>query len=243
MTEPKSPPVAVVLAAGLGSRLRAVHAAPKGFVSIDGVPIIARSVAALRRAGVEEFVFVVGWRASNYVEWMATLGDGVRHVVNDEYATTGSLRSLLLGAAAVPQRDLVVVESDLLYDPRATELLLEAPSPDTLLMSGFTQSGDEVWVYGDDARLARLSKTAWEDRAPLGELVGLTRLSASTVDAMAAAAVSLPASAHYEDGINVVAGERPITLLHAPDLVWCEIDDEHHLDRARRLIWPRIVSS
>ncbi len=236
-------PVAVVLAAGLGSRLRNVHAAPKGFVEIDGVPIIERSVAALRGAGIEELVFVVGWRASHYVEWLATAGDGVRHVMNEEYATTGSLRSLLLGAAEVVNRDIVVVESDLLYDPGAASLLLSAPSTDTLLTSGFTQSGDEVWVYGDDERLAHLSKTPWQDRAPRGELVGLTRLSARTIAEMHDAAASLPATAHYEDGLNAVAAERPITLLHAPDLVWCEIDDEHHLDRARRLIWPRIRSS
>ena len=62
--------VAVVLAAGLGSRLHGVQAdRPKGFVEVGGRPIIAHSVAALRRAGVTEFVFVVGWKKAAYETW------------------------------------------------------------------------------------------------------------------------------------------------------------------------------
>ena len=236
-------PVAVILAAGLGSRLQSVHsAAPKGFIEIDGLPIIERSMDALRAAGIREFVIVVGWMSSHYREWGAR-NSAIRFVENVDYATTGSLRSLKMGCAAVPGRDVMVVESDLLYEPRAATALMTAPSADTLLTSGFTQSGDEVWVYGANGRLEHLSKSSWQDRPALGELVGLTRLSAPTTAKVIDAAGKLPASAHYEDGLNAVAASRKIALLHLPDLVWCEIDDEKHLERARTLIWPRIQGS
>ena len=236
-----SAPIAVVLAAGLGSRLQSVHsAAPKGFVEIDGAPIIERSLNALRAAGVHEFVIVVGWLGDHYREWAA--GDGsIACVDNADYAITGSLQSLMIGCATVPGRDVVVVESDLLYDPRAAAALLSAPSADTLLMSGLTQSGDEVWVYGANERLERLSKGSWNGRDALGELVGLTRLSSATIAAVARATAELPPSAHYEDGLNAVAASRDIALLHMPNLAWCEIDDEQHLSRARTLVWPQIL--
>jgi 2-aminoethylphosphonate-pyruvate transaminase len=236
-------PVAVVLAAGLGSRLQSVHAtAPQGFVEIDGVPIIQRSVDALRAAGIREFVIVVGWMANHYREWAAN-DSAITCVENADYATTGSLQSLMIGCSAVPGRDVLVVESDLLYDPSAAAALLSAPSADTLLASGFTSSGDEVWVYGADSRLEHLSKTAWNERVAIGELVGLTRLSTATIAELAAAARELPPSAHYEDGLNAVAGKRIISLLHLNNLAWCEIDDEQHLTRARTLVWPRIPRS
>lgn len=237
-------PVAVVLAAGLGSRLQSVHAdAPKGFVEIGGAPIIQRSVDALHRAGIREFVIVVGWMANHYRRWAAAQPSPIVCVDNTEYATTGSLRSLLIGCAGVQGRDVVIVESDLLYEPRAASMLLAAPSPDSLLASGFTKSGDEVWVFGSDHRLEQLSKQPWRDRTPMGELVGLTRLSADTVSALSHAARELPASAHYEDGLNAVAARQNIALLHVPDLAWCEIDDEHHLQRARTVVWPRLTHS
>jgi choline kinase len=234
----------MVLAAGLGSRLRAVHnARPKGFVEVGGMPIIARSVAALQRAGITEFVFVVGWQAEVYRQWCAVACPGARCVENHDYATTGSLASLLLGAAIVPDRNLLVVESDLLYEPRAPQLLMAAPADDTVLISGFTRSGDEVWAYeSSPRRLAHLSKQRDPARAPAGELVGLTRMSAALVAGLQRAALALPASAHYEDGLNALADQRPIDLLPVPDLVWGEIDDPAHLERARHDLWPRIAA-
>lgn len=237
--------VAVVLAAGLGSRLREVHhERPKGFVEIGGEPIIARSVRALQRAGLREFVFVVGWHAEIYRAWCAARCPGARCVDNADYACTGSLRSLLLGAAAVPGREVVVVESDLLYEQRAPELLVSAPDADTILLSGFTGSGDEVWAYERAPRLlARLTKQRAAGPAPVGELVGLSRVSAGLLADLSVAAQSLPPLAHYEDGFTALAGGRPIALLPVPDLAWCEIDDPVHLARARDRVWPRVVAA
>lgn len=232
----------------MGERLRAVHAErPKGFVEVDGRPIIARSVEALRRAGIIDFIFVVGWRGGVYRDWCASVCPDAACVENPDYASTGSLRSLLLGCAAVRGRDVLVVESDLLYEQRAPALLLNAACADTVLISDFTQSGDEVWAYGsgteDALRLDHLGKRRLDGREPAGELVGLSRFSVSLVDAMDVAARLLPASAHYEDGLNAVCGARPIALLRESGLAWCEIDDAAHLERARTKIWPRIQAS
>lgn len=238
--------VAIVLAAGLGARLRAAQSdRPKGLTEIGGQPLIAHSVAALRRAGISDFVFVVGWKQEAYATWCAHACPRARLVENPEYATTGSLRSLLLGAAAVPGRDILVVESDLLYERRAPELLLASRATDVLLISDFTQSRDEVWVYGTEgaARLAKLTKTRCGDREPAGELVGLSRLSAVIVRRLTAAAAGMSPAAHYEDGLNAVCAEHPIALLRADGLAWCEIDDAMHLARARNEIWPRIVAA
>jgi 2-aminoethylphosphonate-pyruvate transaminase len=235
-------PVAVILAAGLGSRLQSVHAGrPKGFVAVGGEPIIARSIAALRRAGIREFVFVVGWQADVYRAWLAESCRDARCVENPDYASTGSLRSLLLGAAAVPGRDVLIVESDLLYEPRAVELLLAAPARDTVLLSSFTGSGDEVWAYArPSGHLDRLTKLRADGPAPAGELVGLSRVSSALLDQLAATGATLSATAHYEDALTAVSAEHPIELLRVDDLVWCEIDDPNHLERARSLVWPRI---
>lgn len=77
---------------------------PKGFVEIADEAIIARSVAALRRAGIRRFVFVVGWRKEFYLEWCARFCPVAVCVENVDYASTGSLRSLLLGAMPAEAR-------------------------------------------------------------------------------------------------------------------------------------------
>lgn len=234
---------AVILAAGSGSRLRVVHGdQPKGLVEVGGTAIIARSLGLLLTAGVTDLVLVAGWQADSYRAFLARHFPTVRLALNLDFATTGSLASLVIGAR-VTTGDVLIVESDLLYESRALAALLAAPERDTLLASGPTGSGDEVWTYGRDRRLARLDKQRWSGAPHLGELVGLTRLSRPVVDALLAAATALPASADYEDGLNAVCAVHPVTVLTLPDLAWCEIDDPTHLARARELVWPRLATA
>lgn len=232
-----SPVCAVILAAGLGSRLQADR--PKGMIEIGGDPILGRSLTLLRAAGVTEIRLVAGWREEVYRTYLAENFPAVQVSVNPAYARTGSLASLLIGARATTG-DVVVVESDLLYEKRALTRLIAAPWRDTLLASGFTGSGDEVWVHAAGGRLAHLSKQPWPGAPRSGELVGLTRLSRPALDRLVALAPTLPADAHYEDGINAICGEHPVNVCLVDDLQWCEIDTPEHLRRARDQVWPRI---
>jgi len=235
-----SAPTAIILAAGLGSRLQADR--PKGLVEVGPGPVLGRSLTLLAAAGVAEIVLVGGWKQEVYREYLQRNFPAVRMVSNPDFATTGSLASLVIGLRATAG-DVLVVESDLLYERRALAAVLAAPGAEVLLASGYTASGDEVWVYARDGRLAHLAKTAWTGAPRVGELVGLTRLSRPAADGLIAAAATLPAAAHYEDGLNLLCAARPVSVCLVPDLQWCEIDTADHLRRAREQVWPRIVDS
>ena len=172
-----TPRLAVILAAGRGVRLGAAgRRVPKGFIQIDGVTLIERSIGALRAAGIERVTIVTGHLPEHYVDLAGRLGASVTLVHNPEYASSGSLVSLTsVGAVNEPY---LLVESDLLYERRAPRLLMESPHPDLLLASGPTGSGDEVYVGAEAGRLVDLTKRLRELRgAHVGELVGLTRVS------------------------------------------------------------------
>lgn len=238
-----SPSHAIVLAAGLGSRLQAVHAGrPKGLVEIGGVSLLARSLRQLATVGVREVVVVTGWQAPALQPLAEVTGLRVTFAHNERFATTGSLASLALGAALV-RSDAWVLESDLLYEASALRTLADTAEADVVLTSGPTESGDEVWVYARrDGTLEHMSKTPLPGRTPAGELVGVSRCSRALLDRLVGAAAQLPALAHYEDGLNLAANERPIHLAHREDLVWCEIDDPRQLARARDIVWPRLAA-
>jgi len=55
---------AVIVAAGLGSRLGAADELPKPLRPVVGVPLIARVMACAARAGIRRFVVVIGHRAA-----------------------------------------------------------------------------------------------------------------------------------------------------------------------------------
>jgi choline kinase len=234
---------AIVLAAGMGTRLWPVHSAPKGLIEIDEQPIIGRSLDLLSRAGVRDILLVVGWRADLYESFLCARFPHVRTVTNEAYETTGSLRSL---ACAVPYvaNDAIIVEADLVYEALAVSALLEDANDDVVLLSGATQSGDEVWVYADPrGYLATMVKDKLHHAEPAGELVGLIRVSNGLLQRIAQSTDQLPPTSRYEDGFNAVCRDHRIALHRVEPLAWCEVDTPEHLARARQIVWPRIVAA
>lgn len=210
--------MACVLAAGRGVRLSSPEL-PKGFLDLGFGPIIVRSLALLRAAGVEQIVIVTGFAAHHYEAL-----EGVVCVHNPRFLETGTLASLAC-ARPLLRGPVLLVESDLVYEPRALEPLVNNPH-DQVLVSGPTQAGDEVWVEAPHGELVAMSKEASRLRSVLGEFVGLSRLSADLL------AVLPPDGSYDEDGLSGRAG---IAATLIPDLVWGEIDDARHLERVRQL--------
>ena len=163
---------------------------------------------------------------------------------NPRYAELGSMYSLACARDRIAA-DFLLLESDLIYERRALETLLEHPGPDAVLLSGFTQAGDEVFVETRAGMLVNMSK----DRSRLGsevhgELVGISKISSALYERMLAIADEAFARDlrfDYEtDCLVAAAASRPIPCPLLADLVWGEIDYEQHLERAFR-IHPLLV--
>ncbi len=237
------PRTAVILAAGMGTRLQGVFSEkPKGFVEIGGESLIARSLRLLFERGVERVVIVAGHLGGEYVK-LAADDPRIRVVSNDAFATTGSMASLAIGSAEV-DGDFLVLESDLFYEERALDALLECPARDALLVSGPTGATDEVYVDAKDGRLRGLSKHPSELDCVVGELVGLLRCSEALGVALRAAFERFETReghgqmAYETDALVEVAAHMPVSICLVPDLLWGEVDYEHHYLRVRDEIFP-----
>lgn len=234
---------AVILAAGRGVRLAAMgEQMPKGFIRLGAKPIIEESIERLRHAGVQRIVIVTGHLEQHYRDLAARLGK-IELVHNPKFAESGSMYSLYLARGALQGESFLLLESDLTYEARALAAVAAHPAHNLLLVSGPTTSGDEVYVEARGGKLANLSKQRSEIGEVFGELVGITRVSPPLFDAMnAAAEARFRESLRMEYEHALVAGSRahPVECLLVPDLVWAEIDDAQHLERARRL-YPRIA--
>lgn len=239
---------AVIVAAGLGSRLKdRTTMQPKGFLEVEGAALVERSIARLRAAGFERLVIGTGYLAEHY-DALAERYRGIFQIEtlrSDRYPTTGSMYTLYC-LRSILDEDFVLLESDLLYEQRALSSLIADPRPDVVLISGFTDSRDEVWIEADaDSNLVDLSKDRTKLGAIAGELVGISKISAATYRAMCdvmAEALETTPKLDYEGCLVRVsrATGKVIPVLKIDDLAWCEIDDEGHLDRALTKILPAI---
>ena len=234
---------AVILAAGQGIRLRSiVDDRPKGLIEIAGEALVARSVRLLRQSGVREITVVAGYRAEQYAAFCAHDG-GLRLATNSDYASTGSMASLAVALDGGGATDILLIESDIIYEPRALTTILAASGDAATLVSGPTGAGDEVWVHAVDGRLQAMSKRRCDLPETVGEFVGITRLSVAAAHAMGDEFRRFVA-AHghgrmdYETGALVaVAARRPIAVVVVPTLRWGEIDDESQYTRVSAMQW------
>jgi 2-aminoethylphosphonate-pyruvate transaminase len=238
---------AIILAAGMGIRLRSIiDDRPKGLIEIGGETLVGRSVRLLRAAGISQITIVVGHAAQQYEKFARGQPD-IRLVANEQFASTGSMASLAVGLRAVP-RDVLVVESDLLFEPRALGAILCASAADGTVVSGPTGAGDEVWVCAPEGRLQALSKNTQDLAAVTGEFVGLTRLSGRARQAMLQGFHEFVkthghARMEYETGaLAAIARSVPVAAHLISDLSWGEIDDEYQFERVTTRIWPALCA-
>lgn len=243
---------AIILAAGMATRLRpTTDLMPKGLLEVGGKSLLARSIDLLGKAGVSEVLVVTGHHAGK-IE--AALGaqrgsTTVRYVYNPNYAETGSMISLLTGAAEM-SGPILLLESDLLYHP-AFLALATAASDDVLLAADLSGSGDEVYLAVDDNGYLRfLGKNppdSWRARS-VGELAGISRISAELLSKFCERADrelrNGRGNRHYEDLLFEIAMDGwPIRVALCGDVPWTEVDTAKDLRRAENIVWPRLLRS
>lgn len=248
-TRAASAPHAILLAAGMGSRLDPeLDGKAKPMLEVGGRSLLVRALHRLDEVGVGGLTVAVGHRASSIVEALGRIRPEARVVVNPDPAGTGSMRSLALaGRAALAEAsfaEALVLEADVIFEARALPALLGAPPADaTILVSGPTGAGDEVWVCGHEGRVSEIAKRPASDAPRLGELVGLTRLTRGMLEAMIAAHETAGDDAVREDYEARISRMAPTHAVHAhrvEDLVWGEIDDAGHLRRVLERVLPAL---
>ncbi|MEO9803025.1 MAG: phosphocholine cytidylyltransferase family protein [Reichenbachiella sp.] len=230
---------AVILAAGRGTRLGdRTKEMPKGFLEVGGETLIERSFRLLKENGIENIVIGVGHKGTTYEDIQDQYDLTIFY--NDEYSTTESMYTLVCAAPHV-DGDFLLLESDLLYDVSALETILNSNEPNVILGSGFTDSGDEVYLHAfENGDFRYLSQDGNDKINSYAELVGICKLSQDFYQKM----IALPSikEMKYEYGFNVLSPTEPIHVEKQSNLVWCEIDDEDHLNRALTLVLPKLSS-
>ncbi len=241
---------AVILAAGMGIRLRPMtESLPKGLIEVNGKTLLERSLENLKENGIKEVIIVTGFYAGSIRDKFGHNYQGLqlKYVHSTEYESTGSMYSLSLLQGLVDD-DIVVLESDLLYDKKAIQTILESPYPNVILVADLLNSGDDVYICADENnKLINLGKNISEEekQKACGALVGITKYSKEYLPILFAQAEQDYAQNekqyHYEECVfSTTKLGHVVHTQFCNDLNWIEIDNEDDLKRAKEEIYPKI---
>ena len=235
---------AVVLAAGRGTRLRAVTGdRPKCLARVGDRTLLERQTQSLKRSGIEQIAVVTGYLAA---EVRRACDPDVEIVVNTRYESTNSLYSLWLA------RDLlidgfVVLNCDVLFHDQLLLDLLTARDEDALLMAaprGQVYSDEEMKIRVRAGCVADIAKTLAPEETD-GENVGIAKFGAAgaalLVEELSRALVDGGQRDWLPRAFAAFARRRPLHVVETRGFPWTEIDSPEDYWRACADVLPAIV--
>ncbi|HEY77511.1 MAG TPA: NTP transferase domain-containing protein [Dehalococcoidia bacterium] len=158
---------AVVLAAGEGKRMRPLTATrPKEMLPIANKPILEHLLAEFKKAGVAEFVFVVGYHDETVRDYF---GDGRKWAVGIEYVTQqephGTAHAVQMVGERIDENFLLVNGDIIVTAPDIDKLLSKKPPALCLIEAEDAKETGAVRVKGK--RVTMIMEKAETPPSPL----------------------------------------------------------------------------
>src|SRR5690606_4320311 len=111
---------AVILAEGIGSRLRPITLTkPKCLVRAAGRPILDYQIQAYIAAGIKKIIIVAGYQSRAVHDYCKHIKDAeITIIENPDYETTNNMYSLYLAKEYVENQAFVLSNGDVAFDPQ-----------------------------------------------------------------------------------------------------------------------------
>lgn len=231
---------AVILGAGMGTRFGPyTELLPKGFVKVAGKSMIERSLDILLSCGIQKILIGTGYRSETY-EGLTDVYPQIECCYSSRYAETNSMYTLYNMCEMIGGDDFLLLESDLIFERRAIEVLQECPHKDVMLITPVTKFQDQYYVEYDRNHYLYACSVNPEEVNACGELVGIHKLSGMFYRKMCADYACIvdeqPKLGYEYELLRMSRSVSPVYVLKADGLKWYEIDDKDDLAYAEKNI-------
>ena len=237
---------AIILAAGTASRLRplTLHT-PKCLLKVGERTLLGRSMDALIKAGIREFCIVTGYLHEQIEDFVSqTYGESIDvcFIHNKDYETTNNIYSLWLARPKADGQEVLLLDSDLLYDGQIVERVL-ADSHDNVLTLIRHELGEEEMkvVMNEDGAITEISKTC-DPALAAGESLGIERMGKAYTTALYKELDIMMNQEHLENKfyelafLRLIAKGFTFSVLDVTELFSCELDTIEDFENAKQRI-------
>lgn len=237
---------AIILAAGTASRLRPLTSnTPKCLLKVGQRTLLGRSMDALIAAGIHEFVIVTGYLHEQIETFVRqTYGESIRvsFIHNKDFETTNNIYSLWLARPEADGEEVLLLDSDLLYDGEIVKRILQDSHDNVLTLIRHELGEEEMKVVMDsDGSITEISKTCSPALAA-GESLGIERMGKAYTTALYKELDVMMNREHLENKFYELAFQRLIaegqtfSVLDVTDLFSCELDTVEDFENAKERI-------
>lgn len=144
---------AIILAAGMGRRLGEMTSSnTKCMIKVNGVKLIDRMLLQLARIKLSRIVLVIGYKGKELKDYVLENYPHlpIEFIENDIYDKTNNIYSLWLAKGKMAKEDTLLLESDLIFEDKVLEVVLNSNYKDCALVSKYQTWMDGTMVRIDD---------------------------------------------------------------------------------------------
>lgn len=239
----------LILAAGMGKRLKNLTAdKAKCMVKVNGVTLIERALRILDKKSLTRIIVVVGYEGDNLKEHILSLSlkTPVEFIENEIYDKTNNIYSLLLTKDEMIKDDTLLLESDVIFEEKVVDALLDDERPTLALVDKFESWMDGTCVIIDkDDKITDFipgKRLNFEDKDDYYKTVNLYKfdkdfLKNVYMPFLSAYQTAMGVNEYYESVIKYIAmlENTAIRACRLKNATWYEIDDKQDLDIASTL--------
>jgi choline kinase len=225
---------AIILAAGLGTRLAAhSRGRPKCLLPLHGRTILDWQLALLDQCGVERVTVVVGHQAA---EIERAAGQRANYAVYPHYARTNNLHTLQ-HCGHLLDDEVTILFADVLVSAGAFARCARADADCALLVDTAQRRPDTMRVRLAEGRLADIGAHVSVDDAD-GNFIGIAKFSARGAGALRRELDRMVEAGRFEQAYYTAALPRlaaagvSISVIATGEDPWCEIDSPDDYQRA-----------
>jgi choline kinase len=243
---------AVILAAGIASRLRPLtDHTPKCLLPIGGTTILEHTIGNLLANDVRDIVIVTGYLEEQIRAYVAARFPSlpVTFIHNDVFDSTNNIYSLWLTRPRTEHDAMLLLDSDIIFDPRIIGALRDSGRADCLAVRADGGVGEEeIKVRIDDARRVLALNKQVPVADAYGESIGIELFSREWVEELFRVLerkmlVNGEVNQFYEKAFEeMIASGRALYAVNIDGFPCIEIDTAADFTRAERDVLPRIGS-
>jgi len=243
--EQKTKIKAIILAAGVGSRIRPLtDNCPKSLLKIGDNTILEMMISHIQDCGINEVIFVLGYLQEQIKDYVKRkFPDLNSHfVTNDKYAETNTGFSLMLAKDLINESAFIKFDADVVFDKKILENLIECEYENCLCIDkNINLDAEEIKVIIEDQnRVLKVSKTV-NPKDAVGESIGIEKINSETAKLLFAELKIMMEDRQNQQEYYEVSYERlieknvPFYALDISGLKWTEIDTKEDFITAENM--------
>jgi choline kinase len=236
---------AVILAAGVGSRIRPMtDNCPKSLLKVGDYTILEMMISHIQDSGINEVIFILGYLQEQIKDYVKTNFPDLDtfFITNHKYAETNTGFSLMLAKDMIKGATFVKFDADIVFDKEILRMLIECEYANCLCIDkNINLDAEDIKVILDDQDRVVKANKAVNLKDAVGESLGIDKIDGETAELLFAELELMMGDRQHHQEYYEAAYERlinkkiPFYALDISGLKWIEIDTKEDLITGSRL--------